>query len=368
MNKIPFTLFVALILIAGCTKNRFSIEGNVQDTTTFNGKVIYISDQIGGDFVPFDSAVINDGKFSISTVCDSSRMVFLVIEITPYDAPVVIPVVFEAGKAQLEITNSNFILTGTPQNIILQQFAETETNLWNKLGNYKNHLQTDSTMADSSRILLASNMEDLVYQEYGEKSFKLVKQNANNAIGKYIFLKTYYYYSPAMIDEITSLMDDKTKNAKIIQAIMANNELIKSLGNEANYIDFKALTPTGDTLALSNLVGKTDYVLLDFWASWCPDCVAAMPALKQIYEKNKGKLEILGVSLDEDKEKWIKNGIEKFDLQWKQVSNLSKWSDDIAKSYAVNSIPCIFLIDKNGKIVAAKATLSQVRAILSGIK
>lgn len=368
MNKTLFTLFVTLILIGGCTKNKFSLEGTLQDTVVYNGKIAYLNDQKNGIYVPFDSTVISNGKFSISSVCDSSRMTFLTIEISPYDAPIIIPIVFEAGNVQLDISKDNFLLSGTPQNLILQQFAETETNLSKKLANYKIQLLADSTMADSSRILLGYNMEELVNQEYGEKSFELVKQNPNNVIGKYIFMQTYYYYDPVMIDEALGLMDDKTKNSKIIQGVMENNELTKSLSNGANYIDFKALTPSGDSLSLSDLVGKTDYVLLDFWASWCPDCVAEIPALKQLYEKNKGKVEILGISLDDDKDQWIKNGIEKFNLQWKQVSNLSKWNDDIAKKYAVNSIPSIFLIDKNGKIVAAKATLSKVRAIISDIK
>jgi len=365
MNKIFITFFVGLILMSGCAKNKFSLEATLQDTATYNGKTVFLSDF--AEETNLDSAVIRNGKFSLSTVCDSSRVAVLNIEITPYDAPIKIPVVFEPGKVRLQITNSAFILSGTPQNVVLQKFAETETNLWNKIGNYKSQLQSDSTIADSVRILLVSKMEDLVNQEYGEKTFELAKQNANSAIGKYIFKKTNYYYSTAMIDEIIGLMSDNEKNNPAIQEIIANNELTKSLSG-ANYIDFKALTPAGDTLALSDLVGKTDYVLLDFWASWCPDCVAAMPALKQIYEKNKGRLEILGVSLDNDKEKWIKNGIEKFNLQWKQVCNLERWKDEIAKSYGVNSIPCIYLIDRSGKIVAAKATLSEVRAILSGVK
>lgn len=367
MNKTLFVLFGALFLMNGCTRNEFSLEVTLEDTTIFAGKTVYLTDLVNGNYVPFDSAVIHKEKFSISTVCDSSRIVFFTIPTSPYDAPTIIPVVFERGNVQLQITNNAFILSGTQQNVVLQQFAEVETNIWKKLENYKLQLQADSAITDSARILNADNAQMLANQEYGEKSFELVKQNANKAIGKYIFLQTYYYYKPDMIDEIVALMDDDVKADIIIQKIMTNNELTKSLGKGANYIDFKSITPTGDTLAFSDLIGKTDFVLLDFWASWCPDCVAEIPALKQIYEKNKERLEILSVSLDDDKEKWI-NGIKKFDLQWKQVSNLTEWNDHIAKSYAVNSIPCIYLIDRNGKIVAAKATLSEIREILLSVK
>ncbi|MDR1654046.1 MAG: AhpC/TSA family protein [Prevotellaceae bacterium] len=368
MNKTFFALLIAPLFMIGCENNKFSLEGTLQDTAMFNGRTVYLSDLVNDEFAPFDSAVISNGTFSISTVCDSARVAFLAIETSPYDAPVVIPFVFEKGKMQLQITNDAFILGGTPQNDVLQQFAELETDLWQKLGNYKLQLQTDSTMADSARTMLYSNMEDLVNQEYAEKSFELVKQNANKPIGTYIFLNTYYYFKPDMIDAVLSLTDDKTKQSPKIQKIMSNNELSKSLQSGVNYIDFESVTPQGDTLALSALVGKTDYVLLDFWASWCPDCVAALPALKQIYEKNAGRLEILSVSLDSDREKWLKNGIEKFDLRWKHVSNLARWDDSIAQSYAVNSIPAMYLIDREGKIVASKASLSEIRAILAGIK
>lgn len=370
MNKTLSALVPALILMISCSGNKFSLEGDFKnaDSETFEGKTIYLTDLVSGDYAPFDSTVITNGMFSLSTICDSSRVAFITIQTTPYDAPVVIPFVFEKGKVQLQVSNSAFTLSGTPQNVALQQYAELETNLWQKLGNYKLQLQADSTIADSARVLQYSQMEDLIYQEYAEKSFELIKQNVNLPIGTYIFLNTYYYFKPDMIDGILAAFDDRIKQTPKIQQIMANNELTKSLCAGVSYIDFEALTPAGDTLALSDLVGKTDYVLLDFWASWCPDCVAAIPALKQIYAKNSNKLEILSISLDEDKEKWIKNGIQKYDLKWKQVSNLAKWNDNIAKSYAVNSIPAIYLIDKEGKIVLAKATLSEVRAILSGIK
>ena len=71
-----------------------------------------------------------------------------------------------------------------------------------------------------------------------------------------------------------------------------------------------------------------------------------------LYEKfhNKG-LNIIGVSLDSDAEKW-KQAILKDKLKWTQVSNLLEWSDPIAKTYEVNQIPSTFLLDSTGKMIA----------------
>ena len=71
-----------------------------------------------------------------------------------------------------------------------------------------------------------------------------------------------------------------------------------------------------------------------------------------LYEKFHSKgLNIIGVSLDSDAEKW-KQAILKDKLKWTQVSNLLEWSDPIAKTYEVNQIPSTFLLDSTGKMIA----------------
>jgi peroxiredoxin len=109
-------------------------------------------------------------------------------------------------------------------------------------------------------------------------------------------------------------------------------------------------SPKGDTIRLSSLKGK--YVLLDFWASWCPPCRAENPNLVDVYSRYKGKgFEILQVSLDKTKEKWVQ-AIRDDKLNWLHVSDLQYWQSAAAKTYNVESIPTCFLIDKEGIIIA----------------
>jgi peroxiredoxin len=120
-----------------------------------------------------------------------------------------------------------------------------------------------------------------------------------------------------------------------------------AIGSEA--LDFTQLTPEGNSVSLSDFRGK--YVLIDFWASWCGPCRKENPNVVNVYNKyhNDG-FEVLGVSLDQNKENWLK-AIESDGLVWTQVSDLKGWSNEVANQYGIKSIPSSLLIDPNGIII-----------------
>lgn len=109
-------------------------------------------------------------------------------------------------------------------------------------------------------------------------------------------------------------------------------------------------TPADSLFKLSDLRGKV--VMIDFWASWCGPCRKDNPEVVRMYNRfNEKGFEILGVSLDRDRNAWL-NAIAKDGLIWNQVSDLKFWQSEAALTYGVKSIPHTVLVNRDGTIIS----------------
>ncbi len=124
---------------------------------------------------------------------------------------------------------------------------------------------------------------------------------------------------------------------------------------------------TGQTIALSELRGKV--VLLDFWATWCPPCMASLPKLVEVYrEFHPRGFEIVGVSLDESKSD-LRQVLTSYAITWSVAFEGKRWDNAIASLYRVYQIPTTYLLDKNGVIrfrnVEGEALREAIRELLA---
>ena len=108
---------------------------------------------------------------------------------------------------------------------------------------------------------------------------------------------------------------------------------------------FAVTTVGGQRVSMDDLQGKV--VLIDFWATWCGPCRAALPHVREIAKKFQGQpLVVLSVSLDTDEQKW-KDFIAKNDMTWPQYFD-GGFTGPVAKKFGVQAIPNTFTIDSDG--------------------
>jgi peroxiredoxin len=184
----------------------------------------------------------------------------------------------------------------------------------------------------------------------GEKQFLFAKNNPNS------------YFGLVGLSESAGTKVDVDKIGPVFKALNAslrNTDMGKELEQRIQAAGITAIGKpapvftqndvNGKPVSLSDLKGK--YVLVEFWASWCAPCRAGNPNLRKQYELYKDKgFEIISVSLDNVKEKWV-DAIAKDGLPWIQVSDLKGWNNAVGRLYGVRAVPQSFLLDKDGKII-----------------
>ncbi len=150
-------------------------------------------------------------------------------------------------------------------------------------------------------------------------------------------------------EELYNILDPKLKETAMGQYIAQQIAEGKVNGNGTLLPDFSQPDTSGKAVSLSSLRGN--YVLVDFWASWCGPCRQENPNLVAAFNKYKSKkFTVLGVSLDKAKESWM-DAIHMDGLAWTHISDLQGWQNSVAQQFQIFNIPQNFLIDPDGKVI-----------------
>jgi thiol-disulfide isomerase/thioredoxin len=154
----------------------------------------------------------------------------------------------------------------------------------------------------------------------------------------------------AFLRGLTTMPDQNL--AKAAQARMAKEQLI---GQPLN-LQFTATD--GSSVNMSELRGKV--VLVDFWASWCPDCIREMPVVRQTYQKYRDRgFTIIGISFDKD-EQALANFVARKLIPWPQYFDGKGWENDFATRYGVHAIPEMWLINQRGEVASTDISVEEL--------
>lgn len=136
------------------------------------------------------------------------------------------------------------------------------------------------------------------------------------------------------------------------QEVERNEESSDTFKPALQYQPFSMVDLDGKTVSVDEIIRKSKYTYVDFWASWCAPCRVQLRALRSIYRQNKERgLAVIGVSLDTDSRNWRK-AVTDDGYDWTNISDLQGFESPIIKKYGITAIPRNFLVDSNGKVVA----------------
>ncbi len=155
----------------------------------------------------------------------------------------------------------------------------------------------------------------------------------------------------AELEALTAASDasseDKAAAEKMLKSIKATAEL------KSKPLDMKFTAVDGREVDLSKMRGKV--VLIDFWATWCGPCVQELPNVLKAYKELHPKgFEIIGISLDSDKEK-LESFVKEKGMDWPQFFDGKGWKNEMATTYDIHSIPAMWLVDQKGMVIDTAA-------------
>lgn len=335
MKKILLAM-TALAVLCSCSHKRadYTVTGTVTTVGQGDSLRLMAADEAG---TPLGAtAVDKNGDFTLQGDLEQPTLALL----TNGNGLPFGMFFLERGTIRVaEDESGELVFTGTPSNDRFRPLNETLSTILIAYNNLDP--EADDTERDSLR------------NRYDEVIAEAISTNKDNLLGVYIFRNSYAQMDPAEARSQLEGFSPEMQQTEMLKQVgkaldaTANTEIGKP------YIEIDLPDTDGRQLALSSLIGPGKWVLVDFWATWCPPCRAEIPHLKAAYDKYAKKgFVIYGVSLDNDRQAWI-DYVQQQGMNWPNVLAVGEdKSSPAADAYGIQSIPSNFLISPEGVIVA----------------
>lgn len=357
IKKLSFLLATFLITTGAFAQQKFSINGKIDDLK--EPSIVLLEYKNGSDYVD-DSVVLKNGKFKFSGTVDRPVKATLMVRPLNIEEPISYEMRksfdkrdFYLGKKKIVLKGTNLenaeIKAGKTQDeylLLRSQVKPLEDESWSIFTKIQMAMKDGD---EASRKELLPKLH-AINEKMKKAERDFLSSHPDSYVTFDIVIDKAIIIEPEIFEPYFDLLSPRFKNTAIGQEMKERLEIAKrtSIGQPA--IDFTQETVNGQSVTLSSFRGK--YVLLDFWASWCGPCRAENPNVLKVYEAYKDKnFDVLAVSLDEERDSWIK-AIKDDGMPWTQVSDLKGFNNAAAVLYGIKAIPQNFLINPEGEIVA----------------
>lgn len=340
-------LLCSLSFVACKGKDKsFQLEGQIEG---YSNGIAYLKQFNGENFACLDSTKIEKGHFTFSGEVDQTQLCRVVLSGHKY------PIYYfflEAGRlnytAQLK---GNRLTVPTIEGTVTQN-------------EYARFLKGRDAIYRMQLTLRRQKFKDSVEKEKGHLQLAKLSQKMDSLKNTFLKNEKTPILSLYLLKESCGgisdyqLLEKQLKSFELAYsehplylAIHKRMEALRRIapGQPASLFEMESLE--GTIIRLSDFQEKI--TLLDFWASWCGPCRRENPSMVKLYKEYHDKgLEIIGISLDNSRERWEK-AVKKDDLTWNHVCDFQKWNCSLVEKYAVRGVPFTVLVDKQGRIIAS---------------
>ena len=371
MNKKLFLYLFFVLVSAGCKNNVVRISGTIVNPVS--GAYIYLDELKSNELKPVDSVRISsDGKFNFRREIKQPSFYLLKSTDNNFLTMLVEPGEKLMLKAQNDSLNYPISLNGSKGTELMTEYNKMLRATINKLTGLNNIYTQNVDKPELPKVV--ESLDSLAQIYLGEINVYTKKYIDDNLTSLVSLVALYQQVAPSVY--VMNPSKDLSYFVKVdssmfslypeYEPVTSLHEQVKELvakvkgetsagpasASGAMAPEISLPTPEGDTIKLSSTRGSV--VLLDFWASWCAPCRKENPNLLNVYNiYHKRGFQIYQVSLDKTKESWIK-GIQDDHLEkWIHVSDIQYWNSIVVPLYKIESIPCNYLLDKEGRIIAS---------------
>ena len=170
-------------------------------------------------------------------------------------------------------------------------------------------------------------------------------------------LKYPYCYTKDMLE---STADKFAGNADTLRykRFLADMPRYMKFVKGRRFADLRMVSTSGEDVNLESVLSRDKVNIVDFWASWCGPCRAGMPGVRDIKDKYEGRINVIGVSLDDDGDKWLK-ALDDM-MTWRQFRVRTENAGPVDSEYGVADIPSYFIISPTGEVIYKSSNIVEV--------
>jgi peroxiredoxin len=347
MKNCIYLCIITLIFAACSSEPHYVVKGKIEGSDSI---LFYLQKRDAGKVITIDSAFSKKGSFTIKGgVIEYPQMVQLVAGNTK-------------KRTSFYLENSEITITGSLDSLFKAEITGSRTEdeyksyiasnkvLTDKYSQVYLAFQTANRAGDTAQVSIIRNRIDSITAAMTNNQKNFVRNNPSSFVTPSILGSLAVEMEAEELELMLSGLDSTIAALPQIKTLKERVAVMKVVAVGQKAPDFTMNDVDGKPVTLSS---KTGYklLLIDFWAAWCGPCRRENPNVVKVYnEFHKKGFDILGVSLDREKEAWLK-AISDDKLTWTHVSDLQYWQNAAAKLYAVNAIPANFLLDETGTII-----------------